>query len=135
MILVDTSVLIDLFRGAENQAVSDLQNIIMNEVPFGITSVIFQEILQGANTEKEFNILYDYLSSQRFFNPEDPIRSYKDAAQLYYTCRRKGITIRSTIDCLIAQTSIEHNLVLLHNDRDFDLIAQVTALCIYGQQN
>jgi predicted nucleic acid-binding protein len=134
MILVDTSVLIDLFCGHANQAVADFQNIVTHEIPFGISSIIFQEILQGAKTEKEFKLLYDYLSSQRFFNPKDELKSYGDAAQLYFKCRREGITIRSTIDCLIAQTAIEHGLSLLHNDRDFTFIAQVTELRIFSPQ-
>lgn len=47
------------------------------------------------------------------------------AAKLYFKCRKKGITIRSTIDLLIAQTAIENDLYLLHDDNDFTLIAKV----------
>jgi predicted nucleic acid-binding protein len=51
--------------------------------------------------------------------------SYESAARLYFLCRKKGITIRSTIDFLIAQTAIENNLVLMHNDEDFNTMAKV----------
>ena len=51
--------------------------------------------------------------------------SHREAAHIYFSCRRKGITIRSTIDCLIAQISIEHDLILLHNDKDFTHMAAV----------
>ena len=131
MILVDTSVLIDLFKGEANSAVDHLHSIIRQQVPFGITSVIYQEVLQGAKTEKEFNSLHEYLSTQRFFHPKDPLSSYAAAADIYYSCRRKGVTIRSTIDCLIAQIALEHKLLLLHSDKDFTAMAPHIGLQIY----
>ncbi|MEA3544541.1 MAG: PIN domain nuclease [Thermodesulfobacteriota bacterium] len=131
MILVDTSVLIDLFRGADNHPVALFRDIVRKKLPFGITSVIYQEILQGAKSEKEYTSLQEYLSTQRFFHPIDPLLSYTGAASIYFSCRRKGITIRSTIDCLIAQIAIEHELFLLHNDKDFTTMVSATALRIY----
>ena len=131
MILVDTSVLIDLFKGNRNVAVDDLREIINQQIPFGITSVIYQEILQGAKNEKEYTTLNRYLSSQRFFHPQNPVDSYAAAARIFYTCRKKGITIRSTIDCLIAQIALEHELLLLHNDKDFTVMAPLIGLRIY----
>ena len=131
MILVDTSVLIDLFKGNKNKAVAAFHVLIQRQIPFGITSVIYQEILQGAKTEKEYVSLKDYLSTQRFFHPKDPLSSYADAAEIFFLCRRKGITIRSTIDCLIAQIAREHDLLLLHNDKDFTAMAAVIDLQIY----
>lgn len=131
MILVDTSVLIDLFKGNNSESVENLRDIIHKQIPFGITSVIYQEILQGAKTEKEYSFLKEYLSTQRFFHPQDPLSTYADAANIFYSCRRKGVTIRSTIDCLIAQIAIEHELLLLHNDKDFTAMAQVIDLKVY----
>jgi hypothetical protein len=61
----------------------------------------------------------------------DPVESFAQAAKIYFQCRRKGITVRSTIDCLIAQTAIEHNLLLLHDDRDYEGIASVIPLRFY----
>ena len=132
MILVDTSVLIDLFKGNENEAVVSLRDIIRQQRPFGITSVIYQEVLQGAKTKKEYISLKEYLSTQRFFHPKDPLASYAEAANIFFSCRRKGVTIRSTIDCLIAQIAIEHELLLLHNDKDFTAMAPVIGLHVYG---
>ncbi len=132
MILVDTSVLIDLFKGKDNKAVQQLRQIIQRQLPFGIASVIYQEILQGAKTEKEFTILNNYLSTQTFYHPQDPILSYANAANIFYSCRKKGITIRSTIDCLIAQIALEHDLLLLHNDKDFTAMAPIIDLQIYN---
>ena len=131
MILVDTSVLIDLFKGNDNDAVRSLRDAIHQQIPFGISSIIYQEILQGAKTRKEFKTLQEYLSTQRFFNPKDHLLSYSDAADLYFKCRKKGITIRSTIDSLIVQTALEHDLYLLHNDKDFYAMRTVIDFRIY----
>lgn len=119
MYLVDTSVLVDYLREKENAAVQYFIQIMNDRIPFGITSLIYQEILQGAASKKDLKILIEFLESQRFFYPKDAKKSYQQAAELYIQCRSKGLTIRSTIDCLIAQVSIEHELILLHNDKDF----------------
>ena len=131
MILVDTSVLIDLFKGNDNKAVCVFREVIQQQVPFAITSLTYQEILQGARTRKEYTILNEYLSTQRFFHPKDQLVSYAGAADIYFSCQRKGVTIRSTIDCLIAQIALEHDLFLLHNDKDFTAMAPVIGLQIY----
>ena len=128
MILVDTSVLIDFFRGINNPAKVRFKSILEQDIPFGITALIYQEVLQGAKSEKEYADLNKYLSSQRFFHPKDPIETFAKAARLYFRCRKKGITIRSTVDCLIARISIENKLLLLHNDRDFEAMAAVAPL-------
>ncbi|WP_052543911.1 type II toxin-antitoxin system VapC family toxin [Desulfoscipio gibsoniae] len=105
--------------------------VLARDIPFGISPYIFQEILQGARNEKEYRQLRDYLSTQTiYFLPEEKA-TYEKAARLYFDLRRKGITPRSTIDILIALTAMEYRLLLLHNDRDFDLMAeQVDALQI-----
>ena len=131
MILVDTSVLIDLFKGAFNGPANRMREVLGHNIPFGITSVIYQEVLQGAKSDKEYNLLRDYLSSQRFFYPQDAMKTYEDAARIYFSCRKKGVTISSTIDCLIAQIALEQDLALLHNDRDFDAMAPIIKLRLY----
>lgn len=131
MILVDTSILIDFFKGKKNDAMICFMDIVKKQIPFGITSVIFQEILQGAKNRKEFELLNKYLNYQRFYHPKDAVVSYEKAAWIFFSCRKKGITVRSTIDCSIAQTAIEHDLFLLHNDRDFEYMAPVIGLKLY----
>ena len=131
MILVDTSVLIDFLQKNENFPVHKFKEIIQREIPFGITSQIFQEILQGTKTQKDFKRLKSYLETQMFYHPKDSIESYAQAAQLYQICRQNGVTPRSTIDCLIVQVAIEHNLSLLHHDKDFDRMANIIDLKIY----
>ena len=128
MILVDTSVLIDFFRGNITESSNRFEAVLNKGIPFGISSIIFQEVLQGANSEKEYNLLKHYLSKQRFYNPRDSVESFADAAKIYVDCRRLGITIRSTIECIIAQTALEHDLMLLHNDRDFIAMTRVVSL-------
>jgi predicted nucleic acid-binding protein len=131
MILVDTSVLIDLFKGDENKAVRCFRDIIQQQIPFGITSVIYQEVLQGANTKKEYALLDKYLRCQHFLHPKDLIKTYAHAAQIYFMCRKKGVTVRSTIDCLIACIAIESDFFLLHHDKDFLHMASVADLKLY----
>lgn len=119
MYLIDTSVWIDYFRKNNSSAVKVFSKILDQKLPFGLTSVIYQEILQGAYSKRDFEKVADYLKTQRFFHPKEPILSYQAAAEIYFECRKKGITIRSTIDCLIAQIAIEHDLTLVHNDADY----------------
>ena len=131
MILVDTSVLIDFLKGTKNKAVEKLEWALRKGIPFGINSLIFHEVLQGAASEKEYTLLDSYLRTQRFYDLKDAIESYASAARIYVKCRKKGITVRSTIDCLIAETALEHDLLLLHNDSDLAAIARVVPLKIY----
>jgi predicted nucleic acid-binding protein len=128
MILVDTSVLIDFFKGIKTPAEMRFKSILEQDIPFGITSLIYQEVLQGAKSEKAYANLKKYLSSQRFFHPQDPIETFAKAAGIYFRCRKKGITVRSTVDCMIAQIAIESELLLLHSDRDFEAMAAVAPL-------
>ena len=125
MYLVDTSAWVDYLGERTTKAAGLLAEVLDRGVPFGITASIYQELLQGAASEKDFERLAEYLGTQLFHHPEDPIDSYRQAALLYYRCRRAGVTIRSTIDCLIARQAIEGDLFLLHNDRDFTNMARV----------
>lgn len=125
MILVDTSVWIDFIRGRSTEVVDRLRNALDRGVEVAVTSLIYQEILQGASDERMFRDYRSYLSGQRFLHPLEPIATYERAARLYFECRRKGLTIRSSDDCLIAQIAVEQGVPLLHDDRDFERIAQV----------
>lgn len=131
MILVDTSVLVDFFRGTKNEESRRFESVLQMKIPFGISSFIFQEILQGADSEKEYYLLKNYLATQRFYNPKDSVESFAKAARIYVDCRKKGVTIRSTIDCAIAVTALEHDLFLLHNDNDYVLMQKVVPLKFY----
>ena len=125
MYLVDTSVWIGYMRDKETEATKRLAELGERRYTFGITGVIYQKVLQGAASEAKFDYLAEYMGSQTFYHPRDPIESYREAALIYYSCRRAGITIRSSMDCLIARVAIEHELILLHDDRDFENMAGV----------
>lgn len=125
MVLVDTSVLINVLRDIQNPSTEKFFTLEENKIPFGITSLIYQEVLQGASSENAFLFLKEYLSSQTFYESLDPILEAENSAKIYFKCRKAGITIRSTIDCSIVQTCLTHNLYLLHNDSDFTNIKKV----------
>ena len=119
MILIDTSVLIGYFKGLKGKPYDMLDSLIDQNVSIGICNQVYQEILQGAKDEKEFGLLKEYLETMDFYDLRYGKKSYENAARLYFRCRKAGITPRSTIDIIIAQTAIENNLLLFHNDRDF----------------
>ncbi|MBS3948438.1 MAG: PIN domain-containing protein, partial [Dethiobacter sp.] len=93
------------------------------DIPFGLSVYTYQEVLQGARDEAEFQTLKGCLSTQHIYYLEQEVATYEQAALMFFNLRRKGITTRSTLDMLIALTAIKNNLALLHNDRDFDTIA------------
>ena len=126
MILVDTSVLIDKLRKTENEKTILFDRLHNAKTPFGISIFTYHEILQGAKSEQEFIKLHNYFSTQKILSLPNTIEVYTESAKLCFTLRRQGLTIRNTIDILIAYTAIYYNLPLLHNDRDFDFIADKT---------
>ena len=87
--------------------------------------MIYHEVLQGVSSREEFDRLSEYLGSQTFYHPREPVESHREAALIYFRCRRAGVTVRSALDCLIARIAIEHDLTLLHADRDFESMAGV----------
>ena len=125
MILVDTSVLINFFSGRKTVGTTYFEKLIEEEKHFCINEFIYQEILQGAKDEKEFAILKSYLIDVPLYSLRLGIQSFENAALLNFRCRRKSFTIRSTVDLLIAETAIENNIPLLHDDDDFVKIAKI----------
>ncbi|MGH8225002.1 MAG: type II toxin-antitoxin system VapC family toxin, partial [Gammaproteobacteria bacterium] len=87
--------------------------------------VILQEILQGTRDAASFEKTRHRLALERCYLPKDPVQTFTEAGRLYARCRWLGFTPRSSNDCLIAQLAIEHDLVLLHDDTDFEKIAKV----------
>ncbi len=131
MTIVDTSVLVDLFRGVPSPQVAELKSIDGGEGDLRIPVICCQELLQGARDEAEWRLLRDYLATQALVGPVDGWGSHLQAARIYFDGRRRGLTIRSTVDCLIAQIVLEQDAVLLHSDADFDTIAQVRPLKVW----
>lgn len=133
MVLVDSSVLIAYFRNAQSAKTDIFRSIIGRNLPFGISFHAYQEVLQGSRNEREFAQLRESLDSLRIYSLPDERATYERAARLYYDLRRKGITIRGSFDILIALTAMEYDLMLLHDDRDFDAIASKTNLEILDE--
>lgn len=123
MILVDTSVLIGFLKGQNDDKTELFKDVLSRDIPFGISSYTYQELLQGARNGTEFKTLREYLSTQQIYYLEQEVSTFEKAARMFYDLRRKGVTPRSTIDILIARTAIENKLALLHNDHDFDIMA------------
>lgn len=124
MVLIDTSVIINYLKNVDDQYTNTLTFLIDNKYPIGINNYIYQEILQGAKSEKEYEILKQYLNQFHFYQLSGK-SSYEAAAMMNVQCRNSGITIRSTIDLLIAQTAIENDILLLTYDSDFYNMAKV----------
>lgn len=129
MVLVDTSVLIGFFRGRKNAKTELLDGILARDIPFGISPYTYQELLQGARDDREYTCLREYLDTQTLYFLPGGRETHERAARMYFDLRRAGITVRSTVDILTALTAMEHGLMLLHHDRDFDNIAAVMPEC------
>jgi predicted nucleic acid-binding protein len=125
MVLVDTSVWIDFLRGAPTAQVAALEGLLGTDVIVGTAPIVIQEVLQGADSPRRFEEWRRAFAGLMCYLPLDPIDTHVEAARLYGACRRAGKTPRSSNDCLIARIAIEHGLVLLHADRDFEAIASV----------
>ena len=126
MIVADTSVWIDYFRGVAAPH-TDLLDRALFESRIIIGDLILAELLQGFSSEREFQIakqLMDGLEYRDFVGRDMAMA----AAQNYRALRRQGITVRKTIDVLIATFCIENGFGLIHNDRDFDPMEQLLGL-------
>ena len=130
MILVDTSVWIEFFNGMDTAGVRMLEDLIEREEEVCISNYILTEVLQGFRRDRDFELAQTHLLLFPVYSLKG-MDSYVKAAQIYRKCRKYGITIRKTADCIIAQTAIENKLLLLHNDSDFDKMAPVSGLKIY----
>jgi predicted nucleic acid-binding protein len=125
MLLIDTSVWISVFRDRTGQVRQKLETLISDRQVL-LTRFTQLELLQGSLNEKEWTLLSTYLETQDYV--ELASDSWQSAARIYYDLRRQGLTVRSPIDCCIAQSALERDLLLIHNDRDFETIAQVRTL-------
>ena len=128
-LLVDTSVWVDLFRGINSPSVNQFEIALKNRIDVYICGLIRTEILQGITTDTEYSKIKRILDIYRDIPIVDS--SYILAADIYRKGRTKGITVRKTIDCIIAAVAIENKLELLHNDKDFNGIEMITTLKVH----
>ncbi len=123
MVLVDTSVWIDVFRKAKPLRLED--HVDLDDV---VTCLpVVQEVLQGFDQEAHFRIARDAMWA--FPIVESPLSRevVEGAVDLFRRARRAGVTVRSGVDCLIAACAIRHGLSVLHADRDFTHLARIAA--------
>jgi predicted nucleic acid-binding protein len=118
MLIVDSTVWIDYFNGLENPQTDYLDQMV-DRTPILVGDLIMAEVLQGFRDDSDFEEARRALSKYiqvEMVNPELALQS----ARNYRLLRRKGVTVRKTIDSLIATYCIENEHDLLHNDNDFD---------------
>ena len=124
MTLVDTSVWVEVFRRRQPldlEAITDVDDIVT-------CLPVVQEVLQGFADERAFRVAREAMLALPIV--ESPLRpeTILDAVSLYRGARRQGITVRSSVDCLIAACALRHDLEVLHRDRDFTALARVSPL-------
>ena len=118
MILVDSSTWVDYFRGVSTTQTGKLHSLLDSE-PLAIGDLILAEVLQGFTNNSDFNKAKGLLTSLDIVDVGG-IDIAIQAAKNFRTLRGFGITVRKTIDTLIATRCIESGYILLHNDRDFE---------------
>jgi len=118
MILIDSSVWIDFFRDADTPQTARLETLVRRE-RLGAGDLILAEVLQGCSSERAFEAALDHLSALEFVEIGGREVAI-EAARNFRRLRAKGITIRKTVDTLIATRCILDGLPLLYSDRDFD---------------
>ena len=120
MTLVDTSVWIDYFRDRPAKEVAEIDRLIDAGEDICTCGFILTEVLQGIREDSDYQRTLSRFDEIGFLSMNR--QTFLGAAQLYRSLRRRGVTIRKPADCIIASVAIEHDIPLLHNDRDFDPI-------------
>ena len=129
MILVDTSVWVDYFNGTVNKQ-TEILDQLLSEQTILLGDIILTEILQGFDRDKEFRLAKEALNPLDCVHLGGKSLAIKAAANFRFL-QSKGVTIRKTVDMFIGSWCIEHDVELLHNDKDFDRVATQLPLQIY----
>jgi predicted nucleic acid-binding protein len=127
MILIDSSIWIDWLSTRDTPGTQKLDALLDTPITLFICDRILQEVLQGVRDDpraREINKQLDVFECL----DTGGVELARTSAELFRGFRKKGVTVRGSIDVLIAALCIEHKLSLLHNDRDFDVIAKHSAL-------
>lgn len=124
MILVDTSVWIELFRESTDL---DLESLLDLEEIVTCLPVI-QEVLQGFDDQRAYRIAEEAMNALPIVESPMSAAVFHSAVELYRTARRAGLTVRSSTDCLIGACALRNSLTVLHHDRDFDALARISPL-------
>jgi hypothetical protein len=122
VVLVDTSVWVDVLRDTRGGRRDALLRAV-GEDEIVLARFTQLELLQGCRDEREWGLLSPYLDAQEYLEPSP--HGWAEVARTWFELRRRGRSVRSPIDCCIAQAAIEHDALLLHRDRDFEAIATI----------
>jgi predicted nucleic acid-binding protein len=124
MILVDSSAWIQVLRGLQHNefAAATATEEVVSCLP------VMQEVLQGIDNEAAYRIAIAAFADIRFL--ESPLTKsvFDEAVALFRDARRAGVTVRSSVDCLIAACAIRNDATVLHRDRDYSNLARITPL-------
>jgi predicted nucleic acid-binding protein len=131
VIVVDTSVWIDVLNGVESERAVRCGGLIRDGAPVALTDVVLTEVLQGLRTDREAQLVEARLRAFPVLRLQ-ALEDFALAASLYRAARRQGVTIRRTLDCLIAAVCVRENAPILHADMDFDRLAGCTALRVFA---
>ena len=126
MVLIDTTVWIDFFAESSLPHVEVLENLISDREDICICGIILTEVLQGIRKNSEYKKTKELFGDLLFLPMH--YSTFLRSADMYRSLRRKGITIRKPLDCMIASVAIENEIPLLHNDRDFNPIEKFFGL-------
>jgi predicted nucleic acid-binding protein len=130
VIVVDTSVWIDVLNERSTPQADHCVGLVEDGQPVALTDVIFTEILQGIASPLDAARVEEHLRAFPILRLKS-LDEFALAAELYRTARHAGVTVRKTLDCLIAAACVAADVPLLHADRDFDLLAGCTPLRIH----
>jgi len=124
LILVDTSIWVEVFRKPSRVQLEDVGDLreIVTCLP------VVQEVLQGFREEWAYRVARKSLLALPIAEAPLHIEVSLEAAELFRSARRAGLTVRSSVDCLIAACALRNGLTVAHCDRDFDLLARVSPL-------
>ena len=122
-VLVDTSAWVDFFNGHPSAQAEALSWLIREEADVLTCGVVAAEVLQGIRRSKGLARIEQHFLDMEWLTPREP-ETYLEAADLYRQLRSQGLTIRSTVDCIIAKLAEENDVLLLSKDRDMQLIVE-----------
>ena len=129
MILVDTSAWVEFLRGTESRVHEQVRSLLEDAAPIATTEPVVMEVLSGARDDDHLRSLRRLLVGCELL-PVEGLMSWERAASIWRRCRRRGETVRSLTDCLIADVALQAGVPVLHADRDFGAIARSTGLAL-----
>lgn len=124
MILIDTSVWIEFFNNPGGKTSKLLEKMISESAPLAINAIIEMEVLQGIRSDDMHKEVKTYLEPYQCF-PHVSKKHFDLATDVFRACRKKGVTIRKSLDCLIAANCLIDEVSIGHRDRDFTQISLV----------